>query len=156
LADRQGVEELVGQQQQRAVWDRVQPIVPGRPRQASGLERAQPRGGLDQVQRQGGVEIGGDLRHRPQRVGHQGAAARAGLHQQHGARAPQQAPGYRRPQAQQLAEHLADLGCGGEVGERIVGRVVGGVGARHERVQSLRTVRLFGHGAGWGTGRDTG
>ena len=103
------------------------------------------------MQRQGGVEVGGNLRHRAQRVGHQGAAAGAGLNQQHGRGAPQQIPGHRGPCAQQLAEHLADLRGGGEVGERVVGGVVGGVGTRHERVQSLRAVRLFGHGAGCGS-----
>ena len=43
----------------------------------------------------------------------------------------------RRPQSQDLAEHLADLGRCREVAERIVRRVVGGVGARHEAVQAL-------------------
>ena len=72
---------------------------------------------------------------RPQRVGHQRAAARPGFHQQHRVRPADQLPGHRRPQPEDLAEHLADLRRRGEVARTDRARVIGRVGARHEPVE---------------------
>ena len=74
---------------------------------------------------------------RPQRVRHQGAAARPGLDQQHRVRRAEALPHHRRPQPQDLAEHLADLRCGSEIGERIARGVIRRIGSRHKRVQAF-------------------
>ncbi len=62
LPDRQRIQELVRQQQQRAGRQRLDPIVPNGPRQALGLHRAQPRRGLDQMQPQRAGKIRDSLR----------------------------------------------------------------------------------------------
>ncbi len=59
LADRQRVEELVGEQEQRPGRQRVQRFVPFGPREPRLLHRAQARRGLDQMQPQRGAENAG-------------------------------------------------------------------------------------------------
>ena len=87
---------------------------------------------------EGGTEIGRRQPHRTQRIRHQCTASRTGLDQQHRIGTTEQLPRDRGPQTEDFAENLADLGRGGEVGERILGRVVDRVGPRHERVQPFR------------------
>ena len=57
----------------------------------------------------------GTTRAARKRVAHQRAAARAKLDQRTGLGRPIDGPHFRRPQAEQLAEHLRDLRRGGEV-----------------------------------------
>ena len=139
LADRQGIEELVGQQQQRGVGQGIQPVVPAclRPGQPFRLHGPQPRRGLDQVHTQSGPEIRRHPADGAQRVRHQRAAARPGLRQHNRVGPAEQRPAYRRPGAEHFAEGLADLGGCREIGERVAVGVICRIGARHERVQPL-------------------
>ena len=58
-----------------------------------------------------------------------------------------QLPRDRRPKPQDLAEHLADLGRGGEIAIRIMRRVIRGVGARHEVIEAFHhRLRRISHG----------
>ena len=128
LMHRQGVEELVGDQQHRSRRHRVQRGVPADMLvgQATALQLAQMLAGLDQVQAQAGAErryLGGGA----QQVRHQRAAARPELHQQARIGLAEIRPCAGEPQSDQLAERLADLGRGDEVAagaERIVPRIV--------------------------------
>ena len=145
LADRQGVEELVGEQDERAVGQVGEVVMPGGAGQGMerndlqrlGLLGAQAGGELDQMELGGGGKGGGDAAGQPPGVGHQGAAAGAELGEDDGVGAAELLPRDDRPGAEQLAEDLADLGRGGEVGERVVGGVVKRVGAGHEGVEAL-------------------
>ncbi len=152
LADRQRVQELVGQQQQRRLGQGLQPVMPAgaRARQPFRLDRPQPRRGLDQVHPQRGAKIRRHPAHGAQRVRHQRAPPGPGLGQDHRIRPPQQRPAHRRPGAQNLAEGLADLRRCGEIGERIALGIIGRVGPGHEPVQP------FGAKQGWGSAPDPG
>ena len=156
LPDRQRVEELVRQQQHRPSRQRLQPVMPDRPRQPFRLQRPQPRRRLDQMQPHRRPERRRHLAHRPQSIGHQRAPPRPALHQQHRVRPSDQLPGHRRPQPQDLAKHLADLRRSGEVAERIVCRVVGRIGARHEAIEPLHhRVRRISHAPAISIGIDS-
>ncbi len=124
LADRQRIQELVGEQDHRAGRQILDPVVPRGAGQRGGLDRAQPGRGLDQVHAQRRPERRRDCGDGAQRVGHQRAAAGPGLGQDHRVGAAHRLPGDGGPGAQDLPEGLADLGRGGEVGERVVGGVV--------------------------------
>ena len=79
------------------------------------------------MQRRCALRNSGTTFARAQRIEHHGAAAGTELDQAHVLRRAHQPPGRGRPQADQLAEHLADLGRGDEVAvgaERIAGDVV--------------------------------
>ena len=141
LADRQGVQELVGDQQQRPVARQARRLVvplhrqPGQERR---LPLAQGRAGLDQMDAHGGGERGHHPR-RPQRVGHQRAAPGPELDHGHPAGPPEIEPVLHQRQADQLAEQLADLRRGDEVAggaQRIAARIV----ARHWMGQGQRHV----------------
>jgi hypothetical protein len=85
-------------------------------------------------------------RHAPRRaqdVGHQRAPARPELGQGEGRGRALVEPGLREAEADQLAEHLADLGRGGEVAARAQ-RIAGGVVAVDGMGQAFRHV--VGHG----------
>jgi hypothetical protein len=142
LVHRQRVEELVGQEDDRAFRNLIERIVP-QDRFLDVLERlllalAQRRAHLDQVHHQRGQKLRHDLR-RAQRVKHHGAAARAKLDQPHVLRLAHLLPHRSRPQPDQLAEDLAHLRRGDEIAgatERIAGHVVAVLGMgeaqRHE------------------------
>ncbi len=81
-----------------------------------------------------------EFRRRPRRaqcIGHQRAASRAELRQPRRLRGADQPPRLRRPEAQQFAEHLADLGRGDEIagGAEGIARGVVAVG-RIEQAQA--------------------
>ena len=119
LADGQGVEELVGEHDQRLV-DRQfgHRVVPGqrdaRTGQGGPLPIPQAGAAFDQVDRHGLVKR---RQHagRPQRVDHRRAAAGAQFDQRDPRRTARPGPPVGRPQAQQLSEHLADLRGGDEI-----------------------------------------
>ena len=138
LANRQGVQELVCQQDRRALRHLRQIVVPHRIRHPRGLLQAQPGRRFDRMHRQRRPKRRHRLGNRPQRVRHQRSPPRPGLDQQHRRRRPQQPPRHRRPQAQNFPEHLADFRRGRKIRERIVGRVIRRVGPRHEGIQALR------------------
>ena len=130
LVDRQRVEELVGQDDQRAIRHFPQRGMP-RDRQVGGVEGLplqpfQHRVDLDEMHDHRRAEV----RHHlggPQGVEHHGAAAGPELDQADVLGRAHRPPGRRRPQPDQLAEHLADLGRRGEVAagaERVAGRVI--------------------------------
>ena len=119
LADRQGVEELVGDDQQRAVADLLEAVDPFgiigfEPRILLGDQR---RIGLEQPQVERVAKAfgaAGDAQH----VGHQRAAAGAEFEQGEGLGAAHLLPEIDEEEADQLAEHLADFGRGDEVAGR--------------------------------------
>ena len=76
-------------------------------------------------------------RHCPQCIGHQCGAPGPGLDQPHGVGRATLLPDHGRPCAEQFTEHLGDFRRCGEVGEGVVGGVVGAVCARHETVQAF-------------------
>ena len=132
LADRQGVEELVGDQQQRALGHLVQALVPtrrevaGAGRQALSLSRAKLRAELYQMQIERAVEPGHQAGG-AQGVDHQRAATRPQLDQAQRLRAAHALPGVGAPEADQLAEHLGNLRRGDEVAagaEGVAGHVI--------------------------------
>ena len=137
LADGEGVEELVGQQDQGAGGELLDGVVPGRGGEAACLLGAEARGGLDEMQAEGLVEIGGDLGDGPEGVLHEGAAAGAAFDEEHRVGAAERMPDDGGPGAQEFAEDLGDLRRGGEVLEGVFFRVVGGVGAGHEVVEAF-------------------
>ena len=116
LADRQGVEEFVGQQEQRRLGQGVDAVRPlHRVRGEGGLlAGAQGGRGLDQHHACCSVKAGYSARS-PKQIGHQRATPRTKLGQGKGGRGPLILPGLRQAQPQQFAEHLADLGPGDEV-----------------------------------------
>src|SRR5260221_10410397 len=90
------------------------------------LRLAQHLAGLDEMKAQRGEELRHDAR-RAQRVRHQSAAAGAELGEDEGCRPAGAVPEIDAPQADQLAEDLADLRRSGEVAapaERIARRVI--------------------------------
>ena len=131
LTDRQGVEELVGDQDGRAIRNVLQPVVPLDGVAQDRLQRlalavAQVRAGFHQMD-DGVVAEQRQHRRRPQHVGHQRAAAGTQLHQMEGAGAAQPRPCIDAPEPDQFAEHLADFRRGGEIAalaERIAPHVI--------------------------------
>ena len=128
LTDRQGVQELVGNDQQwprRQFLDRRDPDRIG-PTEPPFLLGAKNRAALDQMEPQGMPK----RRHRrggAQQVRHQDTAARPQLGQDHRVRLPRLLPQRSEPQPDQLAKDLADLGCGDEIAagaDRIAPRVI--------------------------------
>ena len=117
LLDRQGIEKFVGDQEQRAFRQPVQTVDPDRcgVGQGAGLGGAQRFITLDQVEAQGVCKGRDDAADRSQGIGHQHAPSRAGLAQNAGIRPPCLFPDAGQPQADQLAENLADFRCGDEV-----------------------------------------
>ena len=110
------------------------------------LPRPKRRAGLDEPEARGGEKA----RHRPrrpERVAHQRPPPRTELDEHEGVGPPLVVPDLRQPQADELAEHLADLGRGGEVprgAERVAGRVVAEARVperqRHEGVEPQRAL----------------
>ena len=93
----------------------------------------QGRAGLDQHHFELRPEIPAPRFSGPQGIGHQGAAPGPQFHQPGIFRAALIGPGLHAPQAQHLAEHLADLRRGDEIAaraERIAGGVIAGFGDR--------------------------
>ena len=110
LAHRQGVEEFIGDQQERARRHVVEAFVPGRREAGQGGALCPPErtAGVDEMQ----VECGVEARHgtgRAQRVGHQRAAAGSEFDQPHGRGRAHRPPALRQPCAQEFAEHLGDF-----------------------------------------------
>ena len=135
VAHRQGVEELVGDHDRGAGRHILHAGVPGQG-DAAALQRralgsAQDGAGLDEVE----AESVGEARHPAQdaeRVAEQRAAAGAELDEVQPLRAAHRGPDRGHPGADELAEHLARLGRGGEIAagaEGIAGEIVaeGGV-----------------------------
>ena len=107
---RQGVEELVGDQQQRSGRHLAEP---GRPKwvesgEASGLCRPQPLTGLDQVKAQSVVKTRDGTRG-AQGIGEKGAAPGPELDQTERRRPPEVEPCLGQPCPHHLAECLAEL-----------------------------------------------
>ena len=130
LVHRQCVEQLVGENDGGAVRHLVEGLMPHHRHVERGhgllLALLQRRADLDQMHHDRGAECRHHL-HRAQRIEHHGAAAGAELDQPHVLRLSHLMPGRRRPQTEQLAEHLADLRRGDEIAvaaERIARRVV--------------------------------
>ena len=130
LRDRERIEKFVGDDQQRAFGQRGGIVVRARVRHPFGLGRAEHRAGLDEM----------DLRHQPgaahgaQRIGGERAAPGPELDIGDAVRAAGATPQIGAPDADQLAEHLADLGRGREIAgraKRIAGGVIKGVRRRH-------------------------
>ncbi len=122
LADRQRIEEFVGDDDQRPVGEFLNArCEEGRVRgQLLLLYRPQMRARLDQHDVRRGEKIGRETGG-AQRVGHQRAAAGAELGEHHARRAAHPPPGFHRPEADEFAEHLADLGGGDEIAGRAEG-----------------------------------
>ena len=123
LPDRQGVEKLVGDQVQRAVCRKiVERSMPGHRVTGEGglLAGHENRACLDQMEREGLGAAAGP-RDGAQGVGHQGAPARPQFGQHGIGGLPGGKPAGGMPQSDQLAEHLADFGRGGEVARRAQG-----------------------------------
>ena len=114
LADRQGVEELVRDHQQRTVGHRGEAVVPDRLAALKGrgqrfaLPHAENGTGFDQMDAQGLPE-GRQHRGGSQRVAHQRASARPKLDEVHAVRRAHGRPGMGTPETDQLSEHLADF-----------------------------------------------
>ena len=129
LANRQGIEELVGDEQRRARRHVLEPVVPVKGEAGGGegglLPLPQGRARLHEMHDGGRLEVGQDTG-RAQQVRHQGAAPRSQLDEAAGGRAAHGVPDFHHPQADQLAEHLADLGRRGEIAGRAEG-IAGGV-----------------------------
>ena len=139
LADGQGVEKLVGHEEERAVGKVLDAVMPsgGGIAEGLGLDRAEDGRRFDEMD-PGGL---GEARHGAggaQDVGHQRAAPGAELGQHERARPPLVEPGLREAEAQHLAEHLADLRRGGEIAGRAQ-RIARGV------VAPARVEQTFGH-----------
>ena len=134
LVDRQRIEELVGEHDQRTVRHLLDRAMPRHRHvgeaQRLALQALQRRADFDHVQGDGGAEA----RHHlcdPQNVAHHGAATRPELHQVEAARRSHCPPHGGRPQPHQFAEHLADLRRGDEIApraERIPGGVIAALG----------------------------
>jgi len=130
LLDRQRVEELVGEYDRRTVRRLGEAPPPG-DRRAGGEQRVvldlgERRARLDQRDVERGAELGDDARG-AQRIAHQSAAARAKLDHAHRIGPPHRRPHFRRPQADEFAEHLRDFRRGGEIAvgpERVARHVV--------------------------------
>ena len=120
LTHRQGVEELVGEDN---AWPRrnlVERIVPARGHVASErlpLAFAQSRAGLDEMNVRRLAECR-QCPSRAHRIRHHGAATGAEFDQPHRVRRAHRLPGGRGPQADQFAKHLADLRRGDEIAVR--------------------------------------
>ena len=130
LMDRQGIEELVGEDDDRTFGDFLERAMPGGRETGGGqglaLNPLQHRADLDHVEGESGIELGHHLG-RPHRIDHHCAAAGPELHQPDALGRSQRAPGRGRPQTDQLAEHLADFRRSGEIAagaERVARRVV--------------------------------
>ena len=108
LADRQRVEELVGDDQQGAARHRLEFVVPCGPgaRQAGALRRAQGAVRFDQMQADGVTEPRNAARG-AERVGEERAAARPQFDEADARRPAHAPPQDRTPEADQLTEHLA-------------------------------------------------
>ena len=150
LAHRQSVEKLVADHDRRTVRNLFQRLGPGD--RHAGLEkqlvlhRRQGRACLQEPNVEGGAKVRHDAR-RPQRVAHQRAAARPQLDEPDGIWRAHGRPYLRRPEADQLPEHLRDLGRRGEIArgpERIAIHVITvlGMGERklHVAFDSDRTL----------------
>ena len=120
LANRQRVEELVGDQQQRTVRQRVDAVGETRREVGRGGGEAallflpQDRARLDEVEPQGAAEFGDGPR-RAQQIGHKRAAAGTEFGQDHRIGPSDALPAVDQASADQLAEYLADFGRGDEV-----------------------------------------
>ena len=144
LMDRQRVEEFVGEDDRGAVRHLVEAFVPLH-RHTDAADRLalallERRADLDEMHHDRLPE-GGHRLQRTQGVEHHGAAAGAELDQAHVLRRAHQLPGRGRPQPDQLAEHLADLGRGDEVAvgaDGIAGDVVAVLGMREAQRHELR------------------
>ena len=131
LANRERVEEFIGEQQKRAILrQRVDRIVKLRPGQSAALDLAQRFGALDKMHL-GPQTLAG---HGAQRILGQRPAARPQFDIDRIAGASRAHPDIRQPQTRHFAEHLADFGRGGEIAPTRFAwrpqRVAGGVIAR--------------------------
>jgi hypothetical protein len=133
LMDRQHVEIFVGKDDARAFRHIIDGVVPGNvanARQGLSLLLPQYRVDLDQIHADRLIERRHDPQ-RAQRVRHHGAAAGSELDQPKRRGRTDHLPNRGSPQAEQLAEHLADLGGGDEVAlaaERIARDIVAVLG----------------------------
>lgn len=149
LAGGQGVEELVGDDEERRIGQALHRVVEDRRGrgQALRLKPAQNRAGLDEVEIEGGARRAQGS----QGVGHQRAAAGAEFHEAGACRRACRL--HRRehgasPGADQLAEHLADLRRGDEVAAAAEGIARGVVAVarmpeteRHVAIETDRPAR---------------
>ena len=139
LTNGEGIEELVGGDQQRAVRGQgVDGRMPGCVGQSLGLELAQAGTRLDEVD--GGHEP--SRSHRPEGIDGKGAAARPQLDIMR-RRTAGALPQVGEREADQLAEHLADLGRGDEIAscaERVMAGVIMVIGLGHEAIERHRPV----------------
>ncbi len=127
LADRQRVEEFVGDQEQRQRRQVGGVVVPGDG--ATGSAACCRSRRCAEASTRCTCIAACEARHvrrGAQHIGHQGAAAGPELGQREGRRRALIQPGLRQAQPDQLAEHLADLGRGGEIAGSAEG-IAGGV-----------------------------
>ena len=130
MARRQRVEKLIGEDEQRRARNFAKGRAPfhgrGRLLQRPRLRFAQNRAGFDEID---GDRVEKSRRHAPdaQHVGHQHAASGPKLHEPRVRRPARGGPRLADPDAEHLAEHLADLRRRDEIArraERIPGHVI--------------------------------
>ena len=140
LADRQGVEKLVGDPDARPVRNRLGAVVPDGVETLRTLERTQRWRGLDKV------DLGPEFGFQPrgaQSICHQHAAPGPELDQPDIRGPSQTLPRIHAPEPHDLAEHLADFRRRGEVAappERVAAGIVGAAAQRHELGKRHRAV----------------
>ncbi len=154
LAHRQAIEELVGEDDGRAVWQRIGRVVPRRaaPGEAAFLRFPQYRARLDEMRCDANIWRGGGQG--PQRICHERAASRAELGDEERFRSAHGSMDIGRPGPDQFPEHLRDFGGGGEVATRAQG-VPGTVIAVDRMAQAERHIAVDPDGTGFADdGRD--
>ena len=139
LADGEGVEELVGDEEERAGRQVLEPVGPARPPGRAAACAARSAGLVSTSQSSAASRKPGwrPAARRASRI----SVPRPGPSsaRMKGPGPPLVGPGLREPEADELAEHLADLGGGGEVAGRpegIAGGVVAGEAGRHPGVEA--------------------
>ena len=132
LPDGQGIDEFIGEHDERTVRQLIQRRIPANRHPQPREERLRCASTMTGLVSMSATETAvEEFRHAApgaERIGHQGAAPRTKLGDGHGAWLAHRLPDGNRPKADQLAEDLADLGRGDEVA-RAADRLAGGVGA---------------------------
>ena len=131
LADGDGIEKLVGDEQQEAVGDLLEALVPGDLElvgdQGLALDLLQPLAGFDQMHARLFIKVRREARKHAQDIRHHRAAAGSDFRDRDRFRRSVPAPGLEQEHADEFAEQLADLGRGDEIAalsERLARAVV--------------------------------
>src|SRR6516165_11281908 len=140
LPNRQSVEELVGDEQHRAVGQILEARYPDRfrLREALLLHGAERGTRFDQMEAQRAIKIRHGCRG-AQQIADQHAATGSELREDDGIGSAQLTPHHGAPQTDQLAKHLADLWSSDEVAlrpDRVTPRIIAAVGVvqRHRHI----------------------